>query len=173
MKILSLLIFFASVRACTKESSSSERKAEAQIAPQPIEQPVIERYVEADTVIVTVLGMYYDDFKTRGLKSDAGTKLSNPPALAPEFYQRFSYPDIAKLDQLDGSCTVQFGIDAASKIHFFSVLETDSKIFSDNVRQAIVSKPVVLTTFPKLPKGIEALRAEVRVEYKLKSITKL
>ena len=171
MKILSLLIFLASVRACTKESSSSERKAEA--TTQSVEQPALQQYATADTVIVSVLGMYYDDFKTRGLTSDASTKLSAPPAFTQDFYQRFSYPEVAKLDQLDGSCTVQFGIDAASKIHFFSVLETDSKIFSDNVRQAIVSKPIVLTPFPKLPQNVDALRVEVRVEYKLKSISKL
>lgn len=167
MKILSLLIFLASVRACTKESSSSERKAEA--ATQIVEQPALEQYATADTVIVSVLGMYYDDFKTRGLKSDPSSKLSNPPGFAEEFYHRFSYPDIAKLDKLDGSCTVQFGIDAASKIHFFSVLETDSKIFSDEVRQAITSEPISFAFFPRLPERQQVVRVEIQTDYKLKA----
>jgi len=172
MKILSLLLFLVTVRTCTKESSTGDRKA-APVDPIQTTIAVLPVVPDHDTVIATVLGMYVDDLKTRGLQSVETTKLSSAPTLASEFNKRFTYPEIALQSRIEGSCTVQFAVDPASKIQYFSVLRTDSKLFSDEVRRAITSKPIMFNFFPNLPAGQQAVRIEVKVDYKLKAISKM
>jgi outer membrane biosynthesis protein TonB len=170
MNILSLLLFLVTIRTCTKESVSFDQKA-AQVKTLPT--PVISSALDHDTVIVTFWGVYVDDLRTRGLPSAESTKLTSSPALAPEFSKRFTYPEIALQSRIEGSCIVQFAIDSASKIHYFSVLQTDSKLFSDEVRRAITSKPIMLNFFPNLPQGQQTVRIEVKVDYKLKAASKM
>jgi outer membrane biosynthesis protein TonB len=172
MNILSVLLFLVTIRTCTKESASFDRKkaVEGSISTAPIASIPSPDH---DTVIITLWGVYLDDLRTRGLPSLESTKLIASPTFAPEFYKRFIYPEIALQSRVEGSCIVQFAIDTASTIQYFSVLQTDSKLFSDEVRHAIMSKPVTFNFFPDLPKGQQTVRVEIKVSYKLKAVAKM
>ena len=170
MKFLPLLLLLASVRTCTKESSAPSQKA-AQVPVEIVDEirtPDHSTKAAPDSVTVSILGIYLDDVRTRGSISDEGSRINNY-MVQPEFYDRFNYPELARRNDIEGSCTVQFAIDSASKICFFSVLKTDSKIFSDDVRQVIVSSPITVVPFP----GNRILRFEVKVDYRRKVESKM
>lgn len=159
MKILLVLLLAASVRTCTKESSTFEQK-------QVPDETVVTK--APDPVTVTVLGIYEDDLKTRGATSEERSRI-NGFTVAEGFSDLFNYPQSALESRLEGSCTVQFAIDSANTIQYFSVLRTDSKIFSDDVRRVIASSPIPVTPFP----GSHILRFEVKVDYSLKGTSKM